>query len=157
MQVVPPAGAPPREAQVEFRWVSAIPGHVAPPPERNPVQPAWTLPMQHLAQGASVPPAVGPTKSGRWHVRVRALGEPAGAWSAPVVFDYLAADLAQAGNGPPPQAKASDRSRQALEQRGLNPQPLPPRDAELQRRGLNPQPLPPKELNSPRSAFERTQ
>jgi hypothetical protein len=158
VQVVPVSAAPPREAQVEFKWLSPIPGQVAPPPERNPVQPAWTLPMQHLAQGAVVPPAVGPTKSGRWQVRVRALGEPSAAWSAPVVFDFVAApDLAQAGIGPPQQAKASERARQALQQRGLNPQPLPPRDAELQRRGLNPQPLPPKESGAPRSAFDRQQ
>jgi hypothetical protein len=151
VQVVPAGSATPREAQVEFRWVSALPGHMAPPPERSPVQPVWTLPMQHLAQGAVVPPAVGPTKTGRWQVRVRAVGEPAAAWSAPVVFDFVANARVDA------RARAGDE----LARRGLNPQPLPPKQAqaksldrtreELERRGLNPQPLP------PRSAFDRQQ
>jgi hypothetical protein len=160
LQVLPAAGAPPREAQVEFRWVSALPGHTAPPPERHPVQPAWALPLQHLAQGAIVPPAVGPTKSGRWQVRVRALGEPAGPWSTPVAFDFVAAqDLASAGSSPSARARAGERTRPSLEQRSLNPQPLPPKQAQakgldrtsqdLERRSLNPQPLP------PRSAFNR--
>jgi hypothetical protein len=75
-----------------------------------------------------------------------------GAWSEAVLFDVVpAADKTLAG------------AANKLDHRGLNPQPLPPkqakawgqRDGDLDRRGLNPQPLPPKEGTAPRSAFER--
>ena len=75
-------------------------------------------------------------------MRVRLAGG-ASAWSEPVVFDYVATAGNEWKGG-----KAWGHANQ-LDRQGLNPQPLPPKEAaaasQLEQQGLNPQPLPPKE------------
>lgn len=71
--------------------------------------------------------------------------------SRPSTTTSVSGSTATVATAPVAAAASAAGSAGQLEQRALNPQPLPPRDAALRRHGLNPQPLP------PRSAFERTQ
>jgi hypothetical protein len=127
VQVAVPGGTAARDAEVEFTWLG--PRANEPQPPSAPSQVRWVVPAAQLAQGAWVPPASGPSRSGRWQMRVRAVAGNA-VWSEAVAFDYV---------GPnEPRGNAWGH-----------------RANEIERQGLNPQPLPPKETTTPASAFQR--
>lgn len=165
VQVKPVPGTESAMTELEFVWLAPRNGEAGDRPPPTPMPLRWQAPMAQLMQGLVVPANAGPSTSGRWQLRLHPVTAGA-AWSAPAVFDFVAdrnaAQAAAAANGNvPPQAKAWGRRDGDLERRGLNPQPLPPREgqpsSELSKRGLNPQPLPPKESTAPRSAFDRQQ
>ena len=128
-----------RAADVEFTPVVTSAGATT---DSSAARLQWTVPIDQLAAGVPVPAASGPRSSGRWQMRVRLAGG-ASAWSEPVVFDYVAVAGNEWKGG-----KAWGHANQ-LDRQGLNPQPLPPKEAaaasQLEQQGLNPQPLPPKE------------
>ncbi len=140
------SGAVARDADVEFTNLSPAQDEKKAP---TPTRVQWTVAHDQLAQGAVVPPGSGPRSSGRWQMRVRPAG--AATWSDPVAFDFVALSESK--------GKAWGRQANELERQGLNPQPLPPKEAaqastQIDQRALNPQPLPPKEAKKA-NPFER--
>ena len=139
-------GAAVRDVEVEFT-------NLSPKPNEDKAAPAtrlqWTITQDQLAKGVVVPAGSGPRASGRWQMRVRPAGSTV--WSEPVAFAVVAANE--------PKGNAFGRKSDELERQGLNPQPLPPKEAKkanpYERQGLNPQPLPPKEGAAPASTFQR--
>jgi hypothetical protein len=115
------------------------PGNRLPPPGMGTsIDPRTTVDQRQLTLQRPAAPAPAASQGG-----VGKGGGGAGsgsAWQPPAA--------GQAGRTP---TASLTRDSTVLEQRGLNPQPLPPKERaaavrnDLERRGLNPQPLPPKE------------
>ena len=135
-----------RDVEVEFTNLTPKPGEDK---AAAPTRLQWTVAQDQLAQGVVVPAGSGPRTSGRWQMRVRPVGGTV--WSEPVSFAVVAPNE--------PKGNAFGRKSDELERQGLNPQPLPPKEAKKynpgERQALNPQPLPPKDGATPASAFQR--
>lgn len=124
VQVRTPAGNVSGDAEVEFSWQASRPltaneSSVTPAAPSSPI--VWKVSMAELERGAIVPASAGPTQSGSWLVKVRAIGgNTPGGWSTLVSFQFVALNKSQA-------LQQAARGGINVDAAALVPQPLPPK------------------------------